>query len=232
MQLPRTLRLVSRLLALALTASLGACAEPGGNGAESAAAASSGAPFARRAGEVRRVPESAALPVDLRDRLCSLRRGAREADLLRVFGAVTERHGSAQEGALALTWRSEGGSVFASFGASGTLELASARSTMKPMRGDTRLPAVDLSVLEPGNTSLDDVEALLGPGVLTQATWHKGLEIAPSDAVRRGLPADISEDRCEMLYTWLVPGRARPLTVAFDRHDQATPNAIAMLSSQ
>jgi hypothetical protein len=184
--------------------------------------------FQRRVGETRRIPDSARLPTAVQRDVCALRRSGGEAELVRIFGAPDLRQGSQETGFFLLTWKRDGYSVSATLGENGTLDQVVAGSNMKSIKGDTRLPPVDLSRLSAGQSTLADVEALLGPGVLTKVAWEKGLDIPLHKALKRGLQEQDIRDHCELLHTWLVPGRAQPLTVAFDDNETVTQNFIAM----
>jgi len=188
------------------------------------------APFQRRAGETRQIPQSATLPPNVHREICALRQTQGESDLVRLFGTPDRRQELTDPITTMLTWHADEYSVWATLGERGTLKLAVAGSNMKSIKGDTRQPPVDLSALSEGQSSLTDVENLLGPGVLTKVSWDSGLDIPRQDAARRGLQERDTRDHCDALYTWLVPGRARPLTVAFDESDTITANAIAMFN--
>ena len=188
------------------------------------------APFQRRAGETRGIPQSVALPARVHREICALRQTDGEAELVRLFGTPDRRQELSDPITTMLTWNADDYSVWATLGERGMLKLAVAGSNMKTIKGDTRQPPVDLSALSAGQSRLADVEHLLGPGMLTKVSWDRGLDIPPQDAAKRGLQERDTRDHCDALYTWLVPGRARPLTVAFDERDTITANAIAMFN--
>lgn len=184
--------------------------------------------FQHRVGEKRRIPPSARLPVGVQRNLCGLRRTGGEADLLRIFGTPDVRRGSPEVGFSLLTWNNDAYDVSATLSEKGTLDLVVANSNMTAIKGDARLPPVDLSGLSAEQSTLADVEDILGPGVLTKVSWEKGLDIPLGDALERGLQENDVRDHCEMLYTWLVPGRARPLTIAFSENNMITTSVLAM----
>lgn len=188
------------------------------------------AAFQRRTGEPRSIPQSATLPASVLHDICALRRTQGESDLIRLFGEPDLRQELKDPVTSMLTWHTDAYSVWATMNENGTLDLAVAGSKMKTIKGDTRQPPVDLSSLSTGQSSLSDVENLLGPGVLTKVSWNKGLDIQPQQALQRGLQERDTRDHCDSLHTWLVPGHARPLTVAFDESNRTTTNAIAMFN--
>ena len=217
------------LLCALLCFGLVACSEgPTPPGEGSAADDEQSVPFKRMAGDTRRIPESARLAPELLDGVCGLNRRTLESKLTALFGQGSQRQGSAQVGLVLLTWKRESFLAWARFDRNGALEDAGAGSRLKGIRGDTRLEKPDFSALATGSPSIREVEAVLGPGVLTGAQWKRGISVAASLADK--MPKDIGKDRCVVKYTWLVAGMENPLNVEFSRKGVVTNNIFVKLA--
>lgn len=197
---------------------------------QSTSPADGSTPFKRQAGEARRYPTSATLNPSVIDNVCGVTTATTGADLVNLFGEPDQKLGSAEDGFLSMLWQRDSFGAQALFDDDYKLKTLSGYSRgAGVVQGDTRLPRPDFSELAAmDQPSLANVEALLGPGVLTGAEWHRGIDVAAS--VAASMRDDIREDHCDMAYSWLIDGIKSPVRLVFDRRDRLVENAFVMLA--
>lgn len=174
--------------------------------------------------------ESRALPDHLERVTCELRRSDTHANLVAKLGEPT---GELIGTPTVISWKQEGWRVDAMLDDEGKMTTVTAGgASLVGLRGDgeTALP-LNISDLQADKHTIDYVESLLGAGVLTKVTWKAGVPVASSLLAKNPSMKYMTSDHCEHLYTWLVPGRKRPLTLAF-RNDYLVTSFLATVASQ
>ncbi|MDH3643373.1 MAG: hypothetical protein OES38_14820 [Gammaproteobacteria bacterium] len=170
--------------------------------------------------------QSRALPEDLPEFTCALRRSDTRTRLVAELGEPTRENNATPT---LLSWRHEDWQVDAMFDEGKLKNVFAGGASLVGLSGDVEASPLDISDLEEGLTR-GQVERLLGPGVLTKVSWKAGFPVARSLIEKNPSMSYMTSDHCEHLYTWLVPGRKRPLTLAF-RNDYLVASFVAGLSS-
>jgi len=170
--------------------------------------------------------QSRALPEGLPEFTCGLRRSDTRTRLVAELGEPTREINATPT---LLSWNHEDWQVDAMFDEGKLKTVAAGGASLVGLSGDMEASPLDISDLEEGSTR-GQVERLLGPGVLTNVSWKAGFPVARSLIEKNPSMSYMTSDHCEHLYTWLVPGRKRPLKLAF-RNDYLVASFLAGLSS-
>lgn len=171
--------------------------------------------------------QSRALPDGLPEFTCGLRRSDTRTRLVAELGEPTREINATPT---LLSWNHEDWQVDAMLDEQGkTKTVTAGGASLVGLTGDIEASPLEISALEAGSTR-GQVERLLGPGVLTKVSWKAGIPVARSLIDKNPSMSYMTSDHCEHLYTWLVPGRKRPLTLAF-RNDYLVASFLAGLSS-
>ena len=170
--------------------------------------------------------QSRALPNGLSEFTCGLRHSDTRTRLVAELGEPTQVTNATPT---LLSWNHEDWQVDAMFDDGKMKTVTAGGASLVGLTGDAEASPLDISDLEAGSAR-GQVERLLGPGVLTKVSWKAGIPVARSLIEKNPSMSYMTSDHCEHLYTWLVPGRKRPLTLAF-RNDYLVASFLAGLSS-
>lgn len=172
--------------------------------------------------------QSRALPERLVSFTCDLNRSDTRARLVAELGEPATEIESTPT---LLSWRHEDWQVDAMLDDQGKMNFVSAGgASLVGLAGDTTSSSPDIPNLKADRSTFSQVEQLLGPGVLTKVSWKAGIPVASSVLKNNPSLDYMTSDHCEHLYTWMVPGRERPLTLAF-RNDHLVTSLLAGFSS-
>lgn len=172
--------------------------------------------------------EDRALPNRLEGITCKLRHSDTRASLVAKLGEPTSEFDATPK---MLSWKQQRWRVDAMLDDEGKMKSVTAGgASLVGLTGDTKASPLDISNLQADQYTFAQVERVLGPGVLTKVSWEAGIPIASSILAKNPSMDYATSDHCEHLYTWLVPGRKRPVTLAF-RDNYLVTSFLAALSS-